>query len=484
VHIHHVIRRTWETTQTMESALAAEGRNDTPATFAQLARTLTGTLLTPDADGYDTARAVWNLTYSDARPAAVAQAADASDVAKAIAFGREHGLEIAVRSGGHSMAGFSTGDGVLVIDLRAIRGLHIDPDTRLVSAGAGLTAGEITTALVPHELAIPFGDTASVGIAGLTLGGGIGYLARKAGLAIDRLRSVEIVTVDGEVLTASADEHADLFWGIRGGGGNFGVVTRFVYEAVPVAETLSGSLILPLSAEVLSAALAIADEAPEETTTIFEIMAAPPAPFIPEDKIGTPILTVLMVHAGDPADGQVVADRFRALATPIADMLAPMPYGGIYQFSAEAENPMPAVTRSLFTRELLGPEAVGRIVARMTAPEAPMVQVAQVRVLGGAMGRVPADATAFAHRDAKIMVTLYTVLADPETAAKDVAWTHAHFQDLAPFASGVYVNFIDLEGEARVRDAYPSATYARLAELKARFDPENVLRRNQNVRPA
>ncbi len=468
----------------MESVLAPEGRNDTPADFTQLAATLTGTVLTPDADGYEAARSVWNLYYNDARPAAVVQAADANDVARAIAFGREFGLEIAVRSGGHSMAGFSTGDGVLVIDLRTIRGLHIDPETRLVSAGAGLNAGEITTALVPHELAIPFGDTASVGIAGLTLGGGIGYLARKAGLAIDRLRSVELVTVDGEVLTASADEHADLFWGIRGGGGNFGVVTRFVYEAVPVAETLSGALVLPLSAEVLSGALAIADEAPEETTSIFEIMAAPPAPFIPEDKVGTPILTILMVHAGDPADGQAVADRFRALATPIADLVAPMPYGGIYQFSAEAENPMPAVTRSLFTRELLGPEAVERVVARMTDPDGPMVAVSQVRVLGGAMGRVPADATAFAHRDAKIMVTLYTIFVDPDKTASDIAWTHAYFEELAPFASGVYVNFLDLEGAARVRDAYPSATYARLADLKTRWDPENVLRRNQNVRPA
>jgi FAD/FMN-containing dehydrogenase len=468
----------------MESALAPVGHSDPAITFTQLAATLGGTVLTPDADGYEAARGVWNLHYSDARPAAIVQAADANDVARAIAFGREHGLEIAVRGGGHSMAGFSTGDGVLVIDLRAIRGLHIDPDTRLVSAGAGLTAGEVTTALVPHELAIPFGDTASVGIAGLTLGGGIGYLVRSAGLAIDRLRSVEIVTVDGEVLTASADDHADLFWGIRGGGGNFGVVTRFVYEAVPVGETLSGALVLPLSADVLSGALAIADAAPEATTTIFEIMAAPPAPFIPEDKVGTPILTVLMVHIGDMAEGQAVADRFRALAAPIADLLAPMPYGGIYQFSAEAENPMPAVTRSVFTRELLGPESVQRIVARMTDPTGPMMPVTQVRVLGGAMGRVPADATAFAHRDATIMVTLYTVFMDPEKTVSDIGWTHAYFEELAPFASGVYVNFVDLEGEARVRDAYPPATYARLAELKARWDPENVLRRNQNVRPS
>ena len=203
-----------------------------PADFSALAATLTGAVLTPDSDAYEAASGVWNLHYS-ARPAAIVQVADADDVARSVRFAREIGLEIAVRSGGHSLAGLSTGDGVLVIDLRALRGLHIDPDSRIVSAGAGLTAGEVTTALVAHGLAIPFGDTGSVGIAGLTLGGGIGYLTRLHGLAIDRLRSMEVVTVDGEVRTVSADQHPDLFWALRGGGGNFGIVTRFVYEAVP-----------------------------------------------------------------------------------------------------------------------------------------------------------------------------------------------------------------------------------------------------------
>ncbi|MCV0403929.1 MAG: FAD-binding oxidoreductase [Chloroflexi bacterium] len=448
-----------------------------------LRETLTGTMFTPDTDGYENARAVWNLFYNDARPAAVVKVADADDVARAVRFARESGLEIAVRSGGHSMAGFSTGDGVLVIDTRNLRSLHVDPESRLVSAGAGLTASEVTNALVPHDLAIPFGDTGSVGIAGLTLGGGIGYLARKFGLAIDRVRSVELVTAEGEVLTVSADQHSDLFWALRGGGGNFGVVTRFVYEAVPVAETLSGVLVLPLSAAVLSGALALADAAPEETTTIFELMAAPPAPYIPEDKVGTPILTILVVHAGDPTQGQTVMDGFRALAEPIADLLEPMPYGGIYQYSTEAEAPMPAITRTLFSDRLPDVATAEHVVTRMTDPVAPLATVSQIRVLGGQMGRVAPDATAFAHRNAKVMITLYTVFVDPERTESDIEWTHTYFTELTPIATGAYVNFIDLEPEARLRDAYPEATYARLVEVKRQWDPENVFRRNQNIRP-
>ena len=294
---------------------------------------------------------------------------------------------------------------------------------------------------------------------------------------------MEVVTVDGEILTASAHENADLFWALRGGGGNFGIVTRFTYEAVPVAETLSGALVMPLSAEVLRGVLTLADEAPEELTTITEIMPAPPAPFIPANLVGTPVMFVLMVYAGDPAEGQPVVDRFRALATPIADLVGPMPYGGIYEFSAEAENPAPAITRSIFT-DALDDQTIASVVAQLTAPERPEFAVIQIRVLGGEMARVARDASAFAHREAAIMFTIYTILVDPDRADEHIGWTDAYFAALMPLATGSYVNFLDLEGDARVRDAYPEATYRRLAELKRRWDPENVLRRNQNIRPA
>jgi FAD/FMN-containing dehydrogenase len=414
----------------------------------------------------------------------VVQVASADDIAQAVRFARAHGLEIAVRSGGHSLAGLSTGDGVLVIDLRALRDLEIDTDTRLVTIGSGLTAGEVTTALVAHGLAIPFGDTGSVGIAGLTLGGGVGYLARKHGLAIDRLRSMDLVTVDGELVTASADQHPDLFWALRGGGGNFGIVTRFVFEAVPVAETLSGALVMPLTTDVLRGVLSIAAEAPDELTTITEIMPAPPAPFIPEAMVGTPVMFVLMVYAGDPAVGQPIVDRFRALATPIADLVGPMPYGGIYEFSAEVENPMPAITRSLFADRALDAPTLERVVARMNDADRPEMTVTQIRVLGGEMGRVAQDATAFAHRDAQVMFSLYTIFTDESAVEADVRFTDAYFAEIKPIASGAYVNFLDREGEGRLREAYPEPTYRRLADIKAAWDPSNVLHRNQNIVPA
>jgi FAD/FMN-containing dehydrogenase len=293
---------------------------------------------------------------------------------------------------------------------------------------------------------------------------------------------MEVVTADGEVITVSADKHPDLFWAMRGGGGNFGIVTRFVFEAVSVPETLSGALIMPLTADNLRGVLALADEAPEELTTITEIMAAPPAPFIPEELVGTPVMFVLMVWAGDPAQGQPVVDRFRAVATPIADMVGPMPYGGIYEFSAEAENPQAAVTRSMFA-DMLDDATIEAIVANLNDPERPEFPITQVRVLGGEMGRVAADATAFAHRGARTMVTIYSLFQSPETVESDIAWTDVAFGRLAHASTGVYVNFLDREGQARIRHAYPEATYRRLAAVKRHWDPDNILHRNQNVRP-
>jgi FAD/FMN-containing dehydrogenase len=381
------------------------------------------------------------------------------------------------------MAGFSTGDDVLVIDVRNLRGLDVDPDSGLVHAGAGLTAGMVTAELAKHGLAIPFGDTASTGIAGLTLGGGVGYLARKFGLAIDRVRAMEVVTAGGEIVIASADENPDLFWALRGGGGNFGVVTRFSYEAVRVPETLSGALVLPLTAEVLSGVLAIADNAPDELSTIVDIMPAPPAPFIPPDLVGTPIVFLTLVYAGDPGEGQTVVDRFRGIAAPIADLVGPMPYGGIFQFTAEAEVPGPAVVRSMYTDALDEP-TIHRIIERVTAPDRATFSVTQLRVLGGQVSRVAPEDTAFSHRNAELMYTIYALLTEPERTAQDRQWLTEYFDALSPLGNGVYVNFLEVEGDARVRAAYGEATYRRLVEIKARWDPDNVFRRNQNITAA
>ncbi len=450
--------------------------------LSALEASLSGELLRPEATAYDEARAVWNLLH-DRRPAAIVRAASAADVQAAVAFARASEMEIAVRSGGHSLAGFSTGDGVLVIDLRGLRGLHIDPQTRTVFAGAGLTAGDVTDAAAEHQLAVPFGDTSTVGIAGLTLGGGIGFLARKHGLAIDHVRSFEVVTAEGELVTASAVENPDLYWALRGGGGNFGIVTRFEYEAVPVGETLSGALILPLTTDVVRGLMRAADEAPEDLTTITFIMGAPPAPFIPEELVGTPVVMITLVWAGDPAEGQKALEPFRALATPIADVVMPMPYPGIYQFTDDGGVPAPNTTRSIFAGDL-DDAAIETIVERMSSPETPVAAITQLRVFGGEMARVTVDGTAFAHRAAKTMFSIFTIHVDPEKIEADQAWTESYFAQVAPAATGVYVNFLEAEGDERVRQAYPVDTHRRLASIKSRWDPENVFNRNQNIRPA
>ncbi len=466
----------------MQSVSLVESDGSAAPDLSELEAALAGELLRPGSTSFDEARSVWNLLH-DRTPAAIVKVANAQDVQEAVAFARRADLEIAVRSGGHSLAGYSTGDGVLVIDMRGLRGLHIDPQTRTVVAGSGLTAMDVTAAVTEHGLAVPFGDTSTVGIAGLTLGGGIGFLARKHGLAIDHVRSFEVVTADAELVTASAAENADLYWALRGGGGNFGIVTRFEYDAVALGETLSGALILPLTTDVVRGLLTAADEAPEELTTITFIMGAPPAPFIPEELVGTPMVMITLVWAGDPADGQKALEPFRGLATPIADVVMPMPYPGIYEFTDDGGVPAPNTTRSIFAGDL-DDAAIETIVAQMSSPETPAGAITQLRVFGGEMSRVDAAATAFAHRDAKTMFSIFTLHLDPEKIADDTAWTGAYFAKIAPAATGAYVNFLEDEGEERVRQAYPAETHRRLTEAKATWDPDNVFRRNQNIRPA
>ena len=452
----------------------------TPADLTALSRALRGTVIRPGDAAYEADRQVWN-TAAQGSPRAIIRVADAGDIATTIGFACRNGIEIAVRSGGHSLAGQSSGDDVLVIDMRDLRGLHIDLAQRTVWAGAGLTAGEVTAALAEHGMAVPFGDTGSVGIAGLTLGGGIGWLARKYGLAIDSLLAVEIVTANGEVFTASETEHPDLFWALRGGGGNFGIVTRFQYRLSPVGEVLGGALFLPPTRDVLRSLVPIASSAPEELTTIGFVMPIPPVPFVPEEHHGKPSLVLMFVYAGDPADGQAAIAPFLAVAEPFGVAAIPMPYPGIYEFTKEGGERHPSTTRSVFM-DALDDESIDAIVEAVE--RAPGMFMVQLRVFGGAMSRVPADATAFAHRGAALQVTVITPFVDPERVADAVAWNRSLFAALEPKASGVYANFLEDEGDARIRDAYPAATYERLARVKRRYDPSNVFHRNQNIRPA
>jgi FAD/FMN-containing dehydrogenase len=449
--------------------------------FAAFAASLNGSVVLPVDDAYEAGRAVHNTRY-DRHPTLIVKAADAADVARTVAFAAETGLELAVRSGGHSVAGHSTTEGGIVLDLAPMKAILIDPERRLAWAQPGLTAGDVTAAAAAHGLAVPFGDTLSVGIGGITTGGGIGFLTRKHGMTIDNLVAAEIVTADARILTVDEQRHPDLFWAIRGGGGNVGIVTRFVYRLVEVDTVIGGGIFLPATAETIAGLVREARQAPDGLTLIPFVMFAPPAPFIPAHRVGELALMVLGVFDGDAEAGAAAWAPIRALAEPIVDLVGPMPYSAIYQFTAEGEAPGASSIRSWFASDLDVADA-GRIVHLMRHAPSPMV-MAQLRILGGAMGRVAPDATAFSQRDAEVMISamaLYETGGDP---APSDAWTNAFFEAYAERRTGVYVNFLGAEGDERIRSAYPNGAFERLAAIKRRYDPANLFRLNQNVRPA
>ena len=453
-----------------------------PSDVAAFIAGIAGTVIRPEDAAYDEARQV-HLAQIDRRPALIVQAANAGDVARTVVFARETGLELAVRGGSHSLAGHSTSEGGIVLDLGGMKGLHIDPERRLAWAQPGLRAEEYTVAAAAHGLATPFGDTGSVGIAGLTLGGGIGWLVRKHGLAIDALVSVEIVTADGRLITASETEHPDLFWAVRGGGGNFGVVTRFQYKLYPVTGIFGGALFMPATKAVLQALEPIAASAPEELTTISFLMAAPPAPFIPAEVHFQPTLAIMFVYDGDPEAGAAAIAPFRQVATPLAELVMPMPYPGIYEMLRDAEQRGPATHRSLFL-STLDDAAIDEILARHAAPSSPMAMT-QIRILGGAMARVDAvgDGLRPSRRRASWSRSSRRSWIRPRRRSTPPG-PRAYYEALRPNATGVYANFLEDEGDARIREAYPTETYRRLADVKRRYDPTNLFHMNQNIAPA
>jgi FAD/FMN-containing dehydrogenase len=453
-----------------------------PATIsiAKLEADLDGRVIGPDDPSYDEARMIFSGAF-DRRPAAIARVAGAADVASVIALARETGLELAVRSGGHSGAGHSTSEGGIVLDLSDTTGLEIDAEGRTAWAETGLTAGHYTATAGAHGLATGFGDAGSVGIGGITVAGGVGFLARRYGLTIDQVLAAEVVTADGELLRTDAETHPDLFWAIRGGGGNFGVVTRFRYRLYEVGTVVGGTLILPATPDVIAGFVARAEEAPEELSTIANVMPAPPLPFVPSEHHGQLVVMATLVHAGTPEAGERAIAPFRELATPIADMVRPLPYPDIYPPEPEDFHPV-ATSRTMFV-DGIDRDAAETILDHLHTATAPMV-AAQLRVLGGAVARVPADATAFAHRERRVMVNLAAIHPRPEEGMDDEPWVTEFAGALRDGDAGAYVGFLGDEGEARVGDAYPQPTRERLAAIKARYDPTNVFRRNQNIRPA
>jgi FAD/FMN-containing dehydrogenase len=440
---------------------------------------ISGRVLTPADAGYDEARIVFPGGF-DRRPVAIVQAAGVADVQRVVSFARDTGVELAVRSGGHSAAGHGLSDGGVVLDLRRMKALDIDVAGRTAWAETGLTAGEYTAATGVHGLATGFGDTGSVGIGGITLSGGIGFLVRKHGLTIDQLLGAEIVTADGEVRYVDEHEHPDLFWALRGGGGNFGVVTRFRYRLQEVDAIVGGMLLLPASADVIAGFAALADAAPEELSAIAAVMPAPPMPFLPAEHHGRMVVMALMAYAGDADRGEQAIAPFRQLAAPLADMVRPMRYPEIYEPDEEDYHPT-AVGHTMFI-DSIDRDAAATILEHLEASDAAL-RVAQFRLLGGAMARVPDDATAFAHRQSRIMVNVAAFYDGPEERAVREAWVAGLAAALQQGDGGAYVGFLADEGGARVRAAYPGQTWERLARVKARYDPTNLFRLNQNIPP-
>jgi FAD/FMN-containing dehydrogenase len=448
--------------------------------ISQLRTDLAGHVLGPDDPGYDAARRVF-LPSVDRRPAAIVRPADAGDVARVVSLARETGVELAVRGGGHSAAGHGTSDAGIVLDLAGLAANEIDAGARVARAGGGLTAGDVTAEAAPHGLAVGFGDAPSVGIGGLTLGGGAGFLVRKHGLTIDHLLAAEIVTADGRVLDVDDASHPDLFWAIRGGGGNFGVVTRFDYRLHAVDMVTGGMLALPATPETIAGLVAEAEAAPDELSVIANLLLAPPLPFLPQDVVGRPLILAQLVHAGPLEDGERAVAPLRALAPAVADFVRPMPYAEMFPAEAQPAPPR-AVVRTFFTETL--DEAAGReILERLQASAAQMPAV-QIRVLGGAAARVPSQATAYAHRERRMMVNVAAVYASAEEDRLHRAWAEDAAAALRQGGDAAYVNFLDDEGTDRVRAAYPGATWDRLVDVKRRYDPENVFRLNQNIPPA
>jgi FAD/FMN-containing dehydrogenase len=436
-----------------------------------------GRLIGPGEDDYDEARKIWNGMI-DKRPALIAQCAGTPDVVAAINFARKENLAVAIRAGGHNVSGNATCDDGIVIDLRAMKGVSVDPDQRLARAEGGVTWGEYDRETQAHGLASPGGAISTTGIAGLTLGGGFGWLSRSYGLACDNVVSAEVVTADGKVLTASAHENPDLYWAIRGGGGNFGVVTRFDYRLHPVGELYAGLVLYPRrkAREFLRMYAALTAEAPEQLSTMAAFLSSPD---------GDPVVGVFCVFNGPVDEGERVLAPLRAFGSPLLDDIGPKPYTVVQQAFDEG---FPAGNRNYWKSSYLstiGAECTDILVEQTNKAPSPMCVVALEHMIGGAVARVGADDTAFGRREAEYNLLILGISDDPGVDDANKEWARGFWKAIQPFSTGgVYVNYMDHDEPERIAEAYGSKHYARLVQLKKRYDPDNLFRLNQNIAPS
>lgn len=453
--------------------------------FAEFREAFAGRILTP-ADGteYDDARVVFNAMF-DRRPRLIAQATSPRDVAAAIRYARERGLTIAVRAGGHSVAGFSAVDDGMVIDLRPLDRIQLDPEARVARVGAGVNWGELDRATQAHGLATTGGRMTTTGVAGFTLGSGSGWLERVHGLACDNLLSATVVTADGRILTASETEKPDLFWGLRGGGGNFGVVTEFEFRLHPVGPTIFGGMLMyPRAAapEICRSFRKLFLDAPREVAGGMLLMTAPPAPFVPPELRGQPALTIVAANFGTVEDGEGTFAPWREVGSPAVDLMGPMPY---LDFQAITDPGNPPGRRNYWRSGFLGDlpdEAIDAYItcaATATSPFSVMV----LGLAGGAVADVPDDATPIGGRAAPWLFHCYGSWEDLDDD-RHVSWVRATEQTMRPWRTdGMPLNFFSAIDNDLVRSTFGAAKYQRLVDLKNRYDPDNVFRLNQNVPP-
>lgn len=444
-----------------------------------------GELIFPGDPGYDAARKVWNGVV-DKRPAVIARCTDSGDVVTMLRLARQNGLSVAVRGGGHSFAGHSTCDDGMVIDLGPMKRISVDAQRRVAVVEPGLTWGELTKATQEHGLVAVGGHVSVVGVPGLTLGGGIGWLARMHGLACDNLIEVELVTADGSVVRASAEENPELFWGVRGGGGNFGIATRFTLRLHPVGTLFAGMVMHPAerAREVLRFYRDFSAAAPDAVNVLAGFGTAPPADFVPPDLRGRPGVFMAACYLGSVEEGEKALAAVREFGSPPVDLFGPMPYGQLQhmfdEMSAES-TPFHVKAALLGPLDDAGLDTLVEQTATMPTPASSVL----VLPLGGAVSEVPPDATAFWHRGARYNLEICAVWESPDDDAGPYRdWAQACWQAMRPWSVGVEVNHLADEGPERVREAYGDRTYGRLAALKRRYDPENVFRLNQNIRPA
>jgi hypothetical protein len=453
----------------------------TTSDLRRLADEITGDVFTPSDDGYRNRREAFYGEFNERNPGAVVAVADSSDVSKAVMFARDSGMPLVVHAGGHSVLGHSTSVGGLVLDLSRLKDLAVDVEGRSAWAGGGVLAGEYTKETGEHGLVTGFGDTPTVGITGITLGGGVGFLHRKMGLTLDNVLGAEIVTADGLIRQIDGENDPDLFWAMRGGGGNFGVVTKLHYALHPIDTVMGGMIILPATPRVISDIVGIAENASDDLSVVAGVAVAPPLPFLPHEVHGELIVLGVLVHAG-PADvAESEVGQIRKLATPLLDGIDTIPYPGIYEEEGGPPNPNAVSGRSFFSDRFSVDDAAAAIDA-LQSSAAPM-SVVQIRVLGGAVERVPADATAFAHRDRKMIVNVISGIENTADRPEHEEWVSSTRQRLQQGESGVYINFHADDSEEAVREAYPGAAWERLVDVKTKYDQDNLFSSNHNIPP-